>query len=248
MDAALLIPVVIALFAFPVLGNLRPDLVSFLPSMRQYSGNWATAMWAFAPGGEAKLNERIKKPALMQKQQLTDIYGEKEAEVVMHQLLGWRSLHSQGRGLNSLMMKTIGSDIDTYTLREAEFSCNALTGFNFGDGHHHDETLIRAIQSEVEYAPGEFMVVWIESEPWGPKRGRQDYWVMDAAVGIVERGSLSVADCVKEQPWLPNGPIDTKVDWRLEGYERARHLSVPVAEPEATADVGDLAKDARIGA
>ena len=32
-----------ALCFFPVLGNLRPDLVSFLPSMRQYAGNWASA-------------------------------------------------------------------------------------------------------------------------------------------------------------------------------------------------------------
>ena len=46
-----------ALLFYPVLGNLRPDKVSFLPSMRQYAGNWASAMWAFAPGAEAKLNK-----------------------------------------------------------------------------------------------------------------------------------------------------------------------------------------------
>lgn len=40
---------VVGLLFFPVLGNLRPDLVSFLPSMRHYAGNWASAMWAFAP-------------------------------------------------------------------------------------------------------------------------------------------------------------------------------------------------------
>lgn len=45
-----------ALLFYPVLGNLRPDKVSFLPSMRQYSGNWASALWAFTPGAEAKLN------------------------------------------------------------------------------------------------------------------------------------------------------------------------------------------------
>src|SRR5206468_1324834 len=84
------------------LGELRPDLVSFLPSLRQYAGNWASAMWMFAPGAEAKLNEHIIKPALMQKDQLSAIYGEEAAEVVMQQLLGWRSLHSQGRGLNSV--------------------------------------------------------------------------------------------------------------------------------------------------
>ncbi|MCW3041444.1 MAG: hypothetical protein JWM31_3349 [Solirubrobacterales bacterium] len=247
MDVALLIPVVAALLFFPILGNLRPDLVSFLPSMRQYSGNWATAMWAFAPGGEEKLNDKIKKPALMQKQQLTEIYGEEAAEVVMQQLLGWRSLHSQGRGLNSLMMATLGPDIDKYTLREAEFSCNALAGFNFGDGHFHDQHFIESIQSLVHYEPGEFMVVFMESDPWGPKRGRQDYWVMDAAVGVVERGSIAVADCVKEQPWLPNGPVARKVDWQLDGYERVRHQKVAHGA-EKSADVGALAQEARIGA
>jgi len=57
------------LLFLPVLGNLRPDLVSFLPSMRQYAGNWATAIWAFAPGCEARLNE-LDKPAKNQVDQL----------------------------------------------------------------------------------------------------------------------------------------------------------------------------------
>ena len=56
-SAGWMLPVITAaLLFFPVLGNLRPDLVSFLPSMRQYAGNWASATWAFAPGAEAKLN------------------------------------------------------------------------------------------------------------------------------------------------------------------------------------------------
>ncbi|MFF9243552.1 DUF3556 domain-containing protein [Streptomyces sp. NPDC014776] len=50
------------LLFFPVLGNLRPDLVSFLPSMRQYAGNWASALWAFAPGAEDKLNSIAHRP------------------------------------------------------------------------------------------------------------------------------------------------------------------------------------------
>src|SRR2546427_6565413 len=98
MDPVLLVVTVAGLLFFPILGNLRPDLVSFLPSMRQYAGNWASAMWAFAPGREAKLNEHITKPAPMQKDQLTAIYGEEPAEVIMQQFLGWRSMHSQARG------------------------------------------------------------------------------------------------------------------------------------------------------
>ena len=50
MEPALLALTVAALLFWPVLGERRPDLVSFLPSLRQYSGNWATSMWAFAPG------------------------------------------------------------------------------------------------------------------------------------------------------------------------------------------------------
>jgi len=228
MDPALLAATLGALLFFPVLGNLRPDLVSFLPAMRQYSGNWASAMWAFAPGAEAKLDAHIVKPALLQKQQLTAIYGEEAAEVVLQQLLGWRALHSQGRGLNSVMINQLGSDIDVYTPREAEFSCNAIVGFNFGDGHLHREPLIEAIQERCRFAPGEFLVVWVESEPWGRGRGRQQYWVMDAAVGIVERGSWAVADAVLAQPWLPDGPIATQVDWRRPGYERVSHAPAAV--------------------
>ena len=50
----LTVALLVGLCFFPVLGNLRPDLVSFLPAMRQYAGNWASAIWAFAPGAEAE--------------------------------------------------------------------------------------------------------------------------------------------------------------------------------------------------
>jgi hypothetical protein len=180
-------------------------------------------MWATAPGAEAKLDERLVKGAPMQKQQLTAIYGAEAAEVVMQQTLGWRSMHSQGRGLNSVMVNQLGDDIDRYTLREAEFSFNAIVGFNFGDGHLHNHHLIEAIQKRCRFAPGELVVVWAESEPVG--NGRQRYWVMDAAVGIVERGSWAVTDAVAEQPWLPHGPIHTQVDFRLAGYERVSHTT-----------------------
>ena len=94
MGTGYLLITLVGLLMFPdPRRNLRPDLVSFLPSMRQYAGNWASAMWAFAPGCEEKLNDHLVKPALMQKQQLPPALkiGEHEAEVVMHQLLGFRA-------------------------------------------------------------------------------------------------------------------------------------------------------------
>ncbi|WP_338751806.1 DUF3556 domain-containing protein [Janibacter alittae] len=201
------------LFFFPVLGNLRPDLVSFLPSMRQYAGNWASATWAFAPGAEAKLNQ-LTRPANNQIDQLIDGlgYDPDVAEMTLDMTLSWRSMHSQGRGLFSVMQKYLRSEYETYSLREAEFCCNAVIGWNFGDGHLHDDQLIEAIQKRVGFAPGEFIVVWVESQPI--HKATQEYFVMDAALGIIERGTWLVTDCVNEQPWLPNGPIATQVTWR----------------------------------
>jgi hypothetical protein len=127
-DPALLAVTLVGLLIFPVLGYLRPDLVSFLPSLRQYAGNWATGMWAMAPGAEDKLDTHIIKAAKMQKDQLAEAYGDEAAEIAMQQVLGWRAMHSQGRGLNSVMFNVLGDGIAAYTLREGEFCCNAIVG------------------------------------------------------------------------------------------------------------------------
>ncbi|CAL9632494.1 DUF3556 domain-containing protein [Streptomyces sp. enrichment culture] len=199
------------LLFFPVLGNLRPDLVSFLPSMRQYAGNWASALWAFAPGAEDKLNSMAHRPTKNQVDQLQAMgYPAPVAEITMQQTIAWRAMHSQGRGLFSLLIRHI-PDLDRWTVREAEFGCNSLIGFNFGDGHLHNEDLIRAVQSRVGFAPGEWIVVWVESQAIHSKVQR--YKVIDAALGVIERGTWRVADAVREQPWLPNGPIPTQVTW-----------------------------------
>ncbi|MBF6465739.1 DUF3556 domain-containing protein [Nocardia beijingensis] len=212
----LAVVLVAALVFFPVLGNLRPDLVSFLPSMRQYAGNWASALWAFAPGAEEKLNTIEHRPTMNQIDQLKAMgYPPAVAEITMQQTIAWRSMHSQGRGLFSLLYKLL-PDIDRWTVREAEFGCNSLIGFNFGDGHLHNRDLVNAVQSRVGFAPGEWIVVWVESQPI--HRGVQQYQVIDAALGVVERGTWRVRDAVETQPWLPDGPIPHEVTWRRAGY------------------------------
>ncbi|MGV9300748.1 DUF3556 domain-containing protein [Amycolatopsis sp. NPDC003676] len=200
-----------ALLFFPILGNLRPDLVSFLPSMRQYAGNWASALWAFAPGAEAKLNTLPHRPTKNQVDQLQAMgYPAEVAEITMQQTIAWRSMHSQGRGLFSVLAKNL-PDLDARTVREAEFGCNSILGFNFGDGHLHGLDFVNAVQKRVGFAPGEWIVVWVESQAIHSKV--QHYQVIDAALGVIERGHWTVADAVNEQPWLPNGPIPLTVTW-----------------------------------
>lgn len=195
---------------FPILGNLRPDLVSFLPSMRQYAGNWASAMWAFAPGAEEKLN-KVYRPTTNQLDQLQAMgYEAPVAEITLQQTIAWRSMHSQGRGLYSVMYNHL-PDIDKWTLREAEFGCNSLIGFNFGDGHLHNEDLINAVQKQAGFEPGEWIIVWVESQ--AIHKNYQEYKVIDAALGVIERGTWQVADAVEAHPWLPDGPIPLHVTW-----------------------------------
>ena len=37
--------------------------------------------------------------------------------------------------------------------------------------------------------------------------------MIDAALGVVERGTWNVHDAVSQQPWLPDGPIPLNVTW-----------------------------------
>ena len=139
--------IVAALLFFPILGNLRPDLVSFLPAMRQYAGNWSSALWAFAPGAEDKLN-RVTRPTINPVDQLVAFgYEPTWAEIFTQYGAAIRSLHSPCRGLFSLLHRHL-PDIDTRTVREAEIVCTSLIASAFGDGHLHNEDMVGAVQSQ----------------------------------------------------------------------------------------------------
>lgn len=222
MTPGLLAFVVIAVLFFPILGNLRPDLVSFLPSMRQYAGNWASATWAFRGRDvEEKLNTHLVKYNANQIDQLTAAFGEEVAEIFMQKAVAWRTMHTQGRALMSLMMRHTDA-LENYVIREAEFVCTLLIGWQFGDGHLHDERTIAAVQKRCNFAPGEVVVTFTESQPI--HKNYIEYRVIDAALGVVERGTYIVKDAADAYPWLPDGPIPHQVTWTREGYHAPGQL------------------------
>jgi Transmembrane protein of unknown function (DUF3556) len=230
-----------ALLFLPVLGNFRPDLVSFLPSMRQYAGNWASALWAIKPEAEHKL-DRVTRPTRGQVQQLIAMgYEPAVAELVFNMGFAFRTMHSQGRGLLSVLMHAL-PDLDQRAVREAESMCNALIGFNFGDGHLHDERMIAAVQREARFAPGELVVAWVESQP--VHQGFQRYKLIDAALGVIERGTFRVADAVAEQPWLPRGPIPREVTWTRGATSEPSQLAGSAQFVAVRGVVSELAADA----
>ncbi len=185
----------------PLLGNLRPDKVSFLPSMRYYAGNWATTQWLFRrdSGAERRLDERMAKPARIVGEQVGEIYDPETAAFLLNKGLAFRSMHSHGRALNALLPHAV-DDVEAYDAREGELISNVVNGWNFGDGHFHGRQLLEAVQERCGFAPGELRVIELESEAAGS--GRQRYRIHDAASGLLEEGSVAVADMVAAQPWL----------------------------------------------
>ena len=85
--------------------GLRPDKISFLPSMRYYAGNWATTVWLFRkdPAAEAKLDAGVKKPARIIIEQVGEIYDRETASFLLNKGLSFRALHTHGRALNALL-------------------------------------------------------------------------------------------------------------------------------------------------
>ncbi|MEU2713219.1 DUF3556 domain-containing protein [Streptomyces sp. NPDC007205] len=200
LHSALLVAVlVLSLVVVPVMGHVRPDLVSFLPSMRYYAGNWATSLWCFRRGTEQRLNEHIVKASGLPVDQLTRLYGAEAAELVLHQGLAWRAMHTHGRALSGLLPRAV-DDVEAYDVREGETVAGAVLGWNFGDGHLHNEELVAAVQQRCGFAPGDLRVVVLESQP--THRQRQHYRIVDAASGLIEEGHVKVGEMVTRQPWL----------------------------------------------
>ncbi|HEY8082537.1 MAG TPA: DUF3556 domain-containing protein [Solirubrobacterales bacterium] len=207
-------PLLIAIMAvtcvgIPVLGNFRPDLISFLPSMRYYAGNWATSQWLFRKDSDAeeKLDSEIVKPAPIVVEQLTKFYDREMAELLLYKGLAFRSMHSHGRALNGLLPHAV-DDVEEYHVREGELIAGVVLGYNFGDGHFHNQQLLEAVQERCHFEEGELRMIAIESQPANVQRQR--YRIYDAATGLVEEGWVNVADMVERQPWLDERPFPTQ--------------------------------------
>jgi hypothetical protein len=202
LDNPLLIAIlVIGGVVIPVVGNLFPEKVSFLPAMRYYAGNWATSLWLFRKetGAEEKLDERVDKVARATVEQLAKLYGRETAEYFLEKALAFRALHSHGRALNALAARAV-ENVDDYHLRDGEIISGIVAGWNFGDGHFHGRQLLEAVQEQCALEPGELRVVALEGQPAHVQRQR--YRIYDAATGVLEEGWVDVAEMVKRGPWL----------------------------------------------
>ncbi len=190
-----------------VIGNLFPRKVSFLPGMRYYAGNWDTTVWCVKPSLDEKFRTGSRALGPMQHLQLERLYKSKEETLVpLHLAMAFRGMNTHGRALFTLVHRALaGYDEDDYNLCEGETLCAMVLGWNFGDGHLHNECLIEALQERCGFEPGDVRVVILDAQPI--HKQRQEYRLVDAATGEFERGYVEVDDMVTTQPWADDLPV-----------------------------------------
>ena len=190
-----------------VIGNLLPRKVSFLPGMRYYAGNWDTTVWCVKPSADEKFRIGSRALGPMYHLQLERLYKTKEEVLVpIHLAFAFRGMNTHGRALYTLVHRALaGYDEDDYNLCEGENLCSMVLGWNFGDGHMHNECLIDALQQRCGFEPGDVRVVILDAQPIHIQR--QEYRLVDAATGEFERGYVDVDDMVTTQPWADDLPV-----------------------------------------
>jgi hypothetical protein len=192
----------VMLLALPILGNVFPSRISFLLAMRYYAGNWAYSVWLFRGESYRKLS-KCKTSAGWVYDQLARFYDRPTSLALVGKVMAFRLMHLHGRALSVLLPKAVAR-LEDYEYLDGELVAGMMLGWNFGDGHLHDEQLLRNLQAQCGFEPGELRCIFVESQPLG--RTDMDYRIADAASGVMERGRVLVSELRARQPWEAEVP------------------------------------------
>jgi hypothetical protein len=189
---------VVMLVVIPLVGNVAPRLVSFLLSMRYYAGNWAYSIWLFRGDSYRKLDRHLVKTAPWLYDQLDRFYDRKTSVGMVGKVIGFRLMHLHGRALQQLLPRAVARCED-YEWVDGELVAGLVLGWNFGDGHLHQEQLLRSVQAQCGFEPGELRCIFVEAQPLGRKH--LHYRIADARTGAMESGDIDVRELMQQQPW-----------------------------------------------
>jgi len=206
LQSPLLLAILIACLAVvPILGNLFPEKISFLPAMRYYAGNWASSAWCFRAGAEDTIEANVVKSSALVANQIAKIYDRDTAEIISDKTAAFRAMHVHGRAINALVLRAVGGEANEagYIIREGEVVAGPLIGWNFGEGHLHNEQLLAAVQRRCHFDEGDVRIVVLEGQPI--QSPRQAYRIVDAKSGVIEAGYVEVKDMLTRQPWPQAG-------------------------------------------
>lgn len=191
----------------PLFGNLFPRRLSFLFSMRYYAGNWPFSVWLFRGESHRKL-EKIKKASPWVFEQLALFYDERTAVGLVGKVLAFRAMHLHGRILQ-LVMPRLVDRFEDYQYLDGEIVAGLVLGWNFGDGHLHQEALLEKVQAQCSFEPGEVRCLFVESQPLHQRT--LEYRLVDAATGLREAGHFTTDELLELQPWPTDNNVSADV-------------------------------------
>ncbi|PJZ25424.1 hypothetical protein CH352_14775 [Leptospira hartskeerlii] len=184
-------------FSLPLIGNIRPDWISFLLAMRYYAGNWAVSVWMFKDDSYKKL-EKLTKTSGWLYDQLDMFYERKVSVGLVSKVMAFRLMHLHGKAFQKLVPKAV-KNFEKYEWVEGELIAGMVVGWNFGEGHLHSEQLLRSVQAQCGFKDEELRCIFIEGQPLG--KSTINYRIHDAEKGLIEDGKIEVADLKELQPW-----------------------------------------------
>jgi hypothetical protein len=161
-------------------------------------------VWLFKGDSYRKL-DRLTKTSPWVHDQLARFYDRATAVGLVGKVVGFRLMHLHGRALGALVPQAIDAPLADYEWVDGELVAGLALGWNFGDGHLHDEGLIAALQAQCGFAPGELRCVLVEAQPI--HRPALAWRIVDAATGPIAAGTLAISALRARQPW-EGGPVD----------------------------------------
>ncbi|MBS2026432.1 MAG: DUF3556 domain-containing protein [Deltaproteobacteria bacterium] len=188
---------VLMLLVLPLAGNLFPEHISFLLAMRYYAGNWAYSVWLFRGDAYRKLS-KMKMSSAWIYDQLAHFYDRATSVGLLGKVMAFRMMHLHGRALPRLVPKAV-ERVAEHEWLDGELVAGLVLGWNFGEGHLHQEQLLASVQAQCGFEPGELRCIFVESQPLG--RSTLAYRIADASTGVLERGTLDVGELRAQQPW-----------------------------------------------
>ena len=118
-------------------------------------------MWLFEKDSEHKL-KKLTKTSPWVTDQLKFFYDEKVTAGLLSKVMAFRLMHLHGRALPILVPRAV-ERLQNYHWLDGEVVAGMVIGWNFGEGHLHQEQLLEAVQAQCGFAPGELRCVFVES-------------------------------------------------------------------------------------
>ena len=130
--------------------------------------------------------------------QLERLYDRQVAEAALEAVIAFRAMHLHGRVLQETLPHAV-NDITSYQWLDGEVIAGWLLGWNFGDGHLHDERLLSAIQERCQFESEQLRCIFVESQPI--HRRTISWRIVDAKDGEISAGTCDVDQLRQKQPF-----------------------------------------------